>query len=539
MRDDDVLLGFEVGTGEAVRIPVGHTIATGQTQAAGKTTAFEGLVSRSGRTALAFRTKRGEGAFAGARVIPPFFKERTDWRFVESIVGAVLRQGMRFERTWIIKASRGCDTLAEVRRRARVLMQASKRGFDKDIFMLLGEYLDLVLPLLEKIPRADKPHLAAGGTSVMDLGAFPLEVQMLVLHSTMTWVYEHAEDVLTVVPESWEFVPQKKDSPAKIATIALARKGAALRNFLYVDSQDLAGLDKEVVRQMRVYLLGVQRERNEIKRTLDHIPSGMRKPKGEDLARLGRGQFFACWDDRIVKVYAMPSWAIESEARAAAVAAKSLHRGYEPGDGWLSPAAEVAREPDVSEEDPMSKGTEDKLAALLDRIELVQRGQELLVEALGKGARSVEIEVPMPVGGNAGASVARALDALPGAGDAEELMFRRFRDRLLRDPIVLKVLATEKRIEVVTKEQTIEADGSTMAGRVALLLRDGFYDEGKTGNATWMELRRRGYPSKANVPPGSLYEFLTRLAADGFLTVEGKVYSTNVGAAKRVRERAE
>jgi len=66
-REETVRLGFEVGTGEPVDIPIGHTVACGQSQRAGKTTALQAIVSRSGRRrALAFVTKRGEGAFQGA-----------------------------------------------------------------------------------------------------------------------------------------------------------------------------------------------------------------------------------------------------------------------------------------------------------------------------------------------------------------------------------------------------------------------------------------------------------------------------------------
>src|SRR5919109_1700048 len=69
-------LGFEVGTGHAVEMPIRHMAVCGQTQEAGKTTALEGLIARSGRRALTFVTKRGEGAFQHARGIRPYFREQ-------------------------------------------------------------------------------------------------------------------------------------------------------------------------------------------------------------------------------------------------------------------------------------------------------------------------------------------------------------------------------------------------------------------------------------------------------------------------------
>src|SRR5207244_2772979 len=60
-------LGFEVGPGTPVAIPLKHLAITGQTQEAGKTTALEALITRSKLRALTFVTKRGEGAFTGGR----------------------------------------------------------------------------------------------------------------------------------------------------------------------------------------------------------------------------------------------------------------------------------------------------------------------------------------------------------------------------------------------------------------------------------------------------------------------------------------
>jgi hypothetical protein len=57
-----------------------------------------------------------------------------------------------------------------------------------------------------------------------------------------------------------------------------------------------------------VWILGVQREANEIKRTLDNIPAGIAKPSKADIATLELGQFFACWGKHAVRTYAQPAW---------------------------------------------------------------------------------------------------------------------------------------------------------------------------------------------------------------------------------------
>jgi len=59
----NIHLGFEVGTGAPVSVPLHHACITGLTRLSGKTTAAEGLLSRlpAEFTGLVFRTKRGGG----------------------------------------------------------------------------------------------------------------------------------------------------------------------------------------------------------------------------------------------------------------------------------------------------------------------------------------------------------------------------------------------------------------------------------------------------------------------------------------------
>ena len=70
----EILIGFEVGTGEAVHIDPDHMLVTGLTQQTGKTTTLNALIYRSGRRAVAFRTKRGEIDMDVARRLQPFYK---------------------------------------------------------------------------------------------------------------------------------------------------------------------------------------------------------------------------------------------------------------------------------------------------------------------------------------------------------------------------------------------------------------------------------------------------------------------------------
>ena len=312
-------LGYEVGSGEAVEIPVRHMAVTGQTQESGKTTTLEALISRSGLSAIAFLTKRGEGSFRDAIMIAPYFQERTDWKFVQAIIESVLRSDQQSKQSWIMRACEGARTLEDVQRRARKLESESRNGFVKDMYMILAAYLDEVIPLIKTLPKVNRVQLQRGKVAVMDLVSYPVELQFLVIASTLQWIHEHEQGVITLIPEAWKFLPQSRNTPVKMAAEALIREGAGLKNYVWVDSQDMAGVDKIILRACAVWLVGVQREWNEVKRALSNMSAGLKKLSAGDVARLELGQFYACFGSTMKKVYVQPAWMEKEMARGIAL----------------------------------------------------------------------------------------------------------------------------------------------------------------------------------------------------------------------------
>jgi hypothetical protein len=317
MSKNPLLLGFEVGKGDSVWIPLKHMAITGQTQEAGKTTALEGLIARSGLRAVTFITKRGESSFTKARRIPPYFREQADWQFVASILEASRSEKLKFERAWIIRASKGADTLADVQKNVRELMEKA-RGMSADVYLTLDAYLEAVVPQIAKVKWATSVQLKEG-VNVVDLTSLNVEMQHLVIKSTITWVLEKEENTIVVVPEAWKFIPQGRGTPVKLAAESFIRQAAAMKNFLWLDSQDIAGVDKIILKSVAVWILGVQREANEIKRTLDNIPDGLPKLKPADISTLELGQFYACWGRHAIKTYVQPTWLEPFDARAVAI----------------------------------------------------------------------------------------------------------------------------------------------------------------------------------------------------------------------------
>lgn len=344
-----ILLGWEIGSGKRVEIPeTGHLAWFGQTQLSGKTTALEAIAFRGALRAVAFITKQGEGGFLTGRMIPPYFSEPTNdeeqplWRWVKSILEAGQQRRMNFEESWIIRACedpRQAKTLADVHANIKSLLggegdyvekgrgKKKKRewkytrkpvgGINAGVYTSLKAYFDIVMPQLARLPYSKK--LALGpGLNVMDLREYASETQALVIRSVMEWVYQHEKNVRVIVPEAQDFVPQGKNSPVKMACETLVRKAGANKNFMWLDSQDMAAVDKIMLRACSIVGIGVQTEGHEIQRSLDGLFIPTLKPV--DIARLKIGEFFVRTPEaRVSKVYVQPAW-MESELHAQAIA---------------------------------------------------------------------------------------------------------------------------------------------------------------------------------------------------------------------------
>ncbi len=331
MKAKTVHLGYEVGTGAAVEVPLFHLAVTGQTQHSGKTTTLEALVARSGVTALTFVTKRGEGSFASGRRIAPYFRDRADWQFVTSILDATLQEKNKFLRPTIMRICRNTKTLKDVHEAVRGALTGTKkmRGWDSDIYTQLDEYLNLIVPEIARAKLSTTLDLQPG-LNVMDVTNFAMPMQMLFIQSAIDWVNETCDHTVVVIPEAWEFIPEGKGSPVKASATVLVRKGGGIGNFIWVDSQDMAGVDKVILRGCTVWLIGVQREANEIKRALSNIPASIKRPTAAQLATLDRGQFYACFGQHVIKTYVQPAWMSEAVAMSIATGQASIETASPP-----------------------------------------------------------------------------------------------------------------------------------------------------------------------------------------------------------------
>jgi hypothetical protein len=267
-----ILLGYEVGTGKECFIPIHHLIATGLTRLSGKTTTLEALIKRSGLRGIIFKTKIGEIDFPDANKLPLFYREKADWLYVEGLLEARLRERLKFERGFIIEVCKGARSLRDVYENIKLrLLKPKLRDFVRKVYTELLAYFELVLPELEKLNFVDRLELKEG-LNVMDLTGIPEEVQMLIIHSVLDYIYENERNVILVLPEVWKLCPQTRMTPIKPIAEHLIREGGARGIWLWMDAQDITGVDKRLLKSVDIWLLGRQREINEINRILDQIP---------------------------------------------------------------------------------------------------------------------------------------------------------------------------------------------------------------------------------------------------------------------------
>jgi len=319
---DKILLGFEVGSAAPVYLPLHHLAIFGMTQLSGKTTTLEALISRSGLKAIAFIVKRGEAGFTKYNLVTPYYKPRSDWQYVEGLLNVALKEKVQYQpfMRWAILqvTKKHPETLRQVLQRSEECEKEFPRR--KEVFEQLSAYLRIIVPELEQHTFSTELKLD-DGINVMDLSDMQLEVQQIVIASTVEYALAELDHVIVIIPEAWESLPQGKMTPIKWVAQQFIRKGAALGNYLWLDSQDIGGIDKTPLRQCDNWILGRMKEAHEVERILKQL-LGMKVP-AEEIQTLPLGHFYAAIGNDVKKVYVLPLGVPEDVGREVAVGNRS------------------------------------------------------------------------------------------------------------------------------------------------------------------------------------------------------------------------
>lgn len=482
--EKDVLLGFEVGSGQPVYIPLHHLAVFGITQLSGKTTALEALISRSGLKAVAFITKRGESSFRRYSVIQPYYKPRVDWQFVEGLVNVALGEKVKFEpgmRWAIIKVSKNSQTLHEVRDRAEQMLANARRDFQRQVFEKLVTYLDVVVPELERWRFSDRLELEEG-INVMDLSTMQPETQQLVIASTIEYVFQNMDHVIVVIPEAWETLPEHKLTPVKWVAERFIRKGAAVGNYMWLDAQDIAGLSKVPLRQCDNWLLGRMREAHEVERILKQLLG--KKLPAEEIQTLPLGHFYAVFRNEVRKVYVLPAEVPEEIGQK--VAKGELLPEY-VRDNYLHPNVRLNQ--DVIQHD---------VAKLVE-----EAGQQASNEAMQK-IEEMKRQWTMEL---------KSLEPLKAFRDALLKILPANTSHDSNLPAEISVQHEAPALNVQIQRKPLALSTKNTLGRLALLYAEGYFDEKERAlSDVQNELLSHGWPKDPR-----LSGFLDQMCSWGYL----------------------
>jgi hypothetical protein len=583
-------LGYELGTGKRVSIPLNHMVVLGQTQLSGKTTTLEALVTRSGLKAVAFITKPGEKSFRQQTLIPAFFSESTLEEY-SKYVAAIIEQKMSVrlgwrERGWIVKLCREYEraktktvagykwkqpkTLRELLANVEIALP-HLRGTEEMICMQLQEYLK---PAVKEIGhRQFSTNLElARGINVMDITDLSDGLKTLVIRSVIEWIHKKGRKIIVIVPEAWKFIPEGRSTPVKLALEGLIREGAGVENYVWMDSQDLRGVDKMLLRSVIVWLFGVQRQKNEVANTLASIPD-YPKPTATEIMQLGKGEFYVCYGTTLVRTYVQPAGMEDEHARSIALGEEepeswtSIVRSLDseektvfdlPGletqyDPVIDPAfkgmsksaiaeAEASRliglhDSDTEEDDVMWKEKYEELCLELTKgfggkpgdntfiIEAVRQHFAILADRGQDGAKEIPITGEM----------AKWFEKFPK--ESLEATYQYVRKRLRQenpDDLLIGIQKPEIDVKVERKVITVEANG-TLFGRICQLTGEGFFKQPQGAKAATAEAVRRGW-CHPKTPVMRVETPLEELAKMGFLTRETDGYLMVPGMKISIQE---
>jgi hypothetical protein len=321
----EILIGYEIKTAKPVKIKQSHLIVTGITQLSGKTTTLETLIKRSGCKAIVFKTKIGERSFAEGTETVPFFRDRSDYDFVKSLIEAYAREKLFIEKGTLMRLCKGSCSLVEIKKRVDdVLAEGKLKGLKEEIHTRLQHYLENLIPQIQYSNLSRVLHIY-DGLNIMNLERFTEPAQSLIIQSVAEEVLANMRGVILVIPEAWKFIPQKYNNPCKRSVESFIRQGATNENYVWIDSQDMSGVDKIPLKQISTWILGYQSERNEVKHTLDQIALPARlKPKVDEIMKLKKGHFIISSYEGVKKVYVQPHWLDKETAMKIAKGQRSV-----------------------------------------------------------------------------------------------------------------------------------------------------------------------------------------------------------------------
>jgi len=265
--------------------------------------------------------------------IPLYIEDRSDPLMIKRLLESS-------SRLWLRKEFPELIDLCKVGKTWEGVYEATKRKLEwkdpkgRGVHPVVKERLEVLEFLLGKLIdemktlNFSKELTLPQDICVMDVHKLSLGLQQLVVHSVLSKILSDFEDQNALLDEGHRFTPEQKPSAARDAVTTFIREGAAKRNFLYMSDQTITGIDKDVLKQMHVWVLGCQTEKNEADRTLDQLTKDIGLTR-RDIYQLRTGHFLVNTREWTKLAYVVPDGMSEE------LALKVLRGEIKPEDAFL------------------------------------------------------------------------------------------------------------------------------------------------------------------------------------------------------------
>lgn len=314
----DVKLGYEVGAGTIVDVPVTHTVFSALT-GGGKTEAILRCIDEAveaGYDVLAIDAKSKPRDFEGlGHEIRPYISETTDPLLVLHMLESVAKVGLFSRFSTLLDACIDAKDLQEALDTLERIRDDKKRNPRKRDDAKILAYLMRRLVEQVREGRYAPDITLTKGVNVMDVSNLPLGVQELVVDSVFRRLLEGKYTrTVVVLEEAINFIPQAEQTQFETSARKFIREGRSAQLYLWVSGQALTEMDIAVRKQMRIWILGPQMEEREAEKFRKQVP--MRGVTAEEIQRLPTGHFIAAIrrteeeGGRVEtkRLYAQPTW---------------------------------------------------------------------------------------------------------------------------------------------------------------------------------------------------------------------------------------
>ena len=319
-------IGYSKGLSADIRLL--HTIVAAQTRYGKSTTIRTMMQHIPDNYKVVCLDVKDPRDFEGAGTeIPIYIENKTDPLMLKQLLEQESHLWLRREFPELIDLCKEGDTFEKVYERVNKRMTEKAHPVVKDRLKVLQLLLRKLVENMAKTTLSDTLELPAKN-NVMNLSKSPSEIKQLSVYSVVKRVLEKHENVVLVIDELPDFAPQQYSTPSKSIIGQAIRKGGAKGIWLWLSGQTMTGVDKQVLKQAMIWILGHQREINEAKRTLDQIPfkTGL---DVKDIMTLPVGSFVVCTDEGAYITYVQPEGVEDEIARKVSLGEVSVNEVIE------------------------------------------------------------------------------------------------------------------------------------------------------------------------------------------------------------------